>query len=80
VVAPAGKHQQRLGERIHGFAQQQRAQLFGQRGAARFTCDGDAAPGAAQGGRQCLDVRGLARAIDALEGDEQTWGHFFCSW
>ena len=75
MIAPRGKGQQHLGQRIHGFVQQQPAQLFGQWRAAGFTRQHHFAPGAAQGvGEQC-DMRGLARAIDALEGDEEPPAH-----
>jgi hypothetical protein len=36
VFAAAGEHQQGLGFQVHLFVQQQLAQLFAERGAARF--------------------------------------------
>ncbi|MPN50083.1 hypothetical protein SDC9_197709 [bioreactor metagenome] len=75
MIAARGKRQQRLGQRVHGIVQQQRTQFLGQRRAARLARERHGAARAAERLGQRLDVRGLARTINALEGDEQTLAH-----
>jgi hypothetical protein len=70
VAVPRREHQQGLGERVHRVVQHQRAQLLGQFGAAGFARADDLGAALAQPLGQCVDVRGLAGAVDALEGDE----------
>jgi hypothetical protein len=71
VVAPGGKHQQRLGQGIHGRAQQALAQRFGQRGAAGLAGHRHRTPLVAQPLGQRGDVGRFAGAVDAFEGDEK---------
>ncbi|MNL56879.1 hypothetical protein D3C87_1804010 [compost metagenome] len=72
MVAPGGKNQQRLGERIHGVVQHHLAQLFCQGRATGLAAHGDGTALRAKRRRQSLDVRGLACAVDAFKADEQT--------
>jgi hypothetical protein len=71
VVAARGKGQQRLGQRVHGLGEQQGAQLFRKRRAAGLARAHHLAPLRAQGLRERLEVRGLARTVYAFEADEQ---------
>ena len=74
MVAPSREGDQRLGQRVHGVMQHQGAQLFGQWRAAGLAGQRDRPALIAKSLGQCLDMRGLARAIDALKTDEQTLG------
>ncbi|MPN51484.1 hypothetical protein SDC9_199130 [bioreactor metagenome] len=74
MVAPGRKGDQRLGQRVHGVMQHQGAQLFGQRRAAGLARERDHPALIAKSLGQCLDMRGLARTVDAFETDEQTLG------
>ncbi|MNN92942.1 hypothetical protein D3C81_2113010 [compost metagenome] len=67
MVAPAGEGQQGFGQRVHGVAQQQGAQLFGQRRAAGLAREQHVAALGAERFGHFGDVRGLARAINAFE-------------
>ena len=75
VVAPRRKDQQGLGEWIHRFMQNQLAHGFSQRRAARLARDHHGMAALAQPDRQALDVGALARAVDALQGDEAAGFH-----
>ena len=70
VVPPRGEDEQRLGDAIHLLVQQQRAQLLGQRSSPGLTRADDAPSALAQPRGERLDVRRLAGAVDAFEGDE----------
>jgi hypothetical protein len=71
VVRARGEDKQRLGQGIHRLLQDRLAQLLGEVGAAGLARD-DRAPARGAGDRvgDELQVRGLARAVDALQGDE----------
>ena len=74
MVPARGKHQQRLGQGVHGFVQYQAAQGFGQRGATGFAGQRHHPALGAECVGQSLDVGGFARAIDAFKADEQARG------
>ena len=75
VAAPSGKHQQGLGEWVHGVVQHQLAQFFGQGGAARFARQGDGSSLLAKGIGQALDVGGLACPVHPFKTDENALAH-----
>ena len=75
VVAPGGKHQQGLGQRVHGVVQHHLAQFFRQGRAARFAGEGHFSPLLAKGVGQALDVGGLARPIHPFKTDENALAH-----
>jgi len=70
VLGARGEHEQRFGERVHRLGEQQRAQLLGQRRPAGLARHDDLVPGGAQALGEPGNMRGLARAVHALEGDE----------
>ena len=82
MVAPPGKHEQRFGQRIHGFVQEEPPQPLGQRRATGFPgahhLSSRLAPGVLQG----VQMGGLARTVDAFERDEAAGnGHgLFLRW
>ena len=72
VVAPRGKHQQRLAQGIHAVVQQQGAQLLGQRRAAGLARAQHLAALGREGLGQGVDVRAFARTIHAFKADEKS--------
>jgi hypothetical protein len=79
VVAPRGEHEQRFAHAVHRAVQHELAQLLCEIGAAGLAGAHDAAAGGAQrlGGRR--DVRRLAGAVDAFEGDESSAHSITCA-
>jgi hypothetical protein len=75
MVATCREHEQRLGQCIHRLVQHQIAQHLRQRRAAGLARHHDTQAAVAQPRRQRLDVRRLAGAVDAFEGDEAAHGH-----
>ena len=67
VVAPAGKHQQHLGHRVHGLAQHQAAQGLGQRRATGSRVSSTVAPRCSKPRSHGRDVGGFAGTVDAFE-------------
>jgi hypothetical protein len=66
-----GEDEQRFGERLHRFLEDRLAQPLREVGAARLARDdGMAAGGGRHGIGDELQVRRLARTVDAFEGDE----------
>ena len=71
MVAAAGEHHQRLGQTVlRGATQHQLAQALGQLGAARLARLHQLAAAGAQAFGQTRQVRALAGAVDAFDGDE----------
>src|SRR5690554_6560783 len=70
MLAARGEHQQGLGLHMHGLMQQQFAQALGQRRAAGLASALDVDRARAQQLGDGLDLRALARAVDAFEADE----------
>ena len=76
VVGLVGGEEQRLGTGGHVLAvQHQVADLLAERGAARLTGDRDVAPRALERLAEQRHLGGLARAVAALEDDEESVGH-----
>ena len=71
MVPPGRKHQQRLGERVHGLVQHQAAQGFGQRRATGFAGQCHRPALGSEGIGQPLDMGGFAGPVDAFKADEQ---------
>ena len=83
MVAPGGEDQQRLGQRVHRVLQHQGAEFFGQRRAARLPGDGDRPALRAERVGDAVDMRALARTVDALERNEDAVRHrkgYFLRW
>ena len=76
VVASRREHQEGFGQAVHRSVQRELAQLFGQGRAARFAGSCDRAASASEGVCQCLQVGGLAGAVDAFQADEKSLGHW----
>ena len=74
VVAAGGEDQQGLGHGVHGAVQHQLTQRLGEFGAAGLARDQHLVSALAEALGQGLQVRGLARAVDAFQGDEAA-GH-----
>src|SRR5690606_17798188 len=70
VVLAGGEHQQKFGLGPHRFAKQQRAQGFGELGAARLAGQHHLPSRLAQALGVPVQVSTLAGTVDALEGDE----------
>jgi len=75
VLAASGKHQQRLGQRVHGLVQHQLAQFFRQGCPPRLAAEHHRPARLAKQCGHALDVRGLARTVNAFKADEQTACH-----
>ena len=71
MVAPGGKHQQRLGQRVHRIVEHQRAQLFSQRRATRLTGQRDRPALGLEGVGQRADVGGFTGTVNAFKADEK---------
>jgi hypothetical protein len=70
VIAPRREHQQAFRQRVHLIAQEKLAQLFGQWRATGLAGHQHVVALGADPARKRVDVRALARAVDAFEGDE----------
>ena len=75
VFTAGCEHQQRFGQRVHGFVQHQFAQFFRQRRAARLAGQHHGPARLAEQIGHAGDVRGLARAVDAFKTDECAAAH-----
>lgn len=75
VVTPRREDEQGLRQRIHGLVQHQLAQPLGQRRAARLARQHHVVATPAQPGHGAVEVRALAGAVDAFEGDEAAAAH-----
>src|SRR5208282_6633903 len=74
MLAARGKHQQRLGLRVHRFftIEQQFSQLFTERGPTRFACHHEVMAARTPEISEPLQLSAFARAVNALQGDELT--------
>src|SRR5260221_9915417 len=75
MLAARGKHQKGLGVDVHLLGEHERPQFLAQRRTARFARDHDVLSAPAQEIRHPADVRALACAVDALQGDELAAAH-----
>ncbi|CAM2154715.1 hypothetical protein PT2222_310028 [Paraburkholderia tropica] len=79
MLATRREHQQRLGFEVHLLVQQEIAQRFAERRAARFARHDHRAAAGSELVLELLaepgQMRGLARAVDALERDESATRH-----
>jgi hypothetical protein len=70
VITPRREHQQRFGQRLHRLVQHEAAQRLGQRRAAGLAREQHAVAVVAQPRGHRIEVRALAGAVDAFDGDE----------
>src|SRR5690606_10135059 len=70
MVLASREHEQQLGLRVHGLAEQHGAKCFGEVGAARLAGEQDHPARLAQAIGIPLEMRALAGAVDPLEADE----------
>ena len=70
VITARRKDQQGLGHRVHGLMQQALAQCLCQGGSTRLACDEHRPTLRLEPFGQAGNVRRLACAVDAFEGDE----------